>query len=47
MSSKRDEIIGGVLTPATALGSDLTQRILEQMDTSFSIGEIDAGMETP
>ena len=37
----------GVLTPASALGSDLTQHILKKMDTSFEIEEIDNGMETP
>jgi len=30
---------GGVTTPAAALGSDLTQRILKTMDTSFEIKE--------
>ena len=30
---------GGVMTPAVALGSDLTQRILKTMDTSFELKE--------
>jgi short subunit dehydrogenase-like uncharacterized protein len=36
---KRGTVAGGVATPAVALGSDLTQRILEKMDTSFEIKE--------
>lgn len=33
---------GGCLTPAAALGSELTQRILKEMDTSLEIKELDA-----
>jgi len=36
-SSKGDKLNSGVLTPAAALGSDLTQRILKEMDSSFHI----------
>jgi short subunit dehydrogenase-like uncharacterized protein len=36
---KRGKVAGGVTTPAVALGSDLTQRILEKMDASFEIKE--------
>jgi short subunit dehydrogenase-like uncharacterized protein len=36
---KRGKVEGGVITPAVALGSNLTQRILEKMDTSFEIKE--------
>jgi short subunit dehydrogenase-like uncharacterized protein len=36
---KRGKVAGGVMTPAVALGSNLTQRILEKMDTSFEITE--------
>lgn len=36
---KRGKVAGGVTTPAVALGSSLTQRILEKMDTSFEIKE--------
>jgi len=32
---------GGVLTPAAALGSQLTQRILEKLDASLEIEELD------
>mmetsp|Transcript_9171 Transcript_9171/g.19863 ORF Transcript_9171/g.19863 Transcript_9171/m.19863 type:complete len:448 (+) Transcript_9171:156-1499(+) len=47
-SSSSEQILkGGLLTPATALGSDLTQRILKEMDTSLDIEELDDGMETP
>ena len=46
-SSIEQQIKSGILTPATALGSDLTQRILKEMDTSFEIEEIDDDMETP
>lgn len=31
---------GGCKTPASALGSDLTQRILKEMDTSFEVKEV-------
>mmetsp|Transcript_4493 Transcript_4493/g.9439 ORF Transcript_4493/g.9439 Transcript_4493/m.9439 type:complete len:170 (-) Transcript_4493:397-906(-) len=41
------KINGGILTPSTALGSDLTQRILREMDTSFHIEEINDEIETP
>jgi short subunit dehydrogenase-like uncharacterized protein len=44
---KSDKLSGGVVTPSTALGSDLTQRILKEMDTSFDIEEFSDGMETP
>lgn len=33
------KVDGGVMTPAAALGSDLTQRILKTMDTSFELKE--------
>ena len=46
-SSTEQQLKGGILTPATALGSDLTQRILKEMDTSFDIEEIENDMETP
>mmetsp|Transcript_23591 Transcript_23591/g.65479 ORF Transcript_23591/g.65479 Transcript_23591/m.65479 type:complete len:449 (-) Transcript_23591:214-1560(-) len=46
-SSAEQKLNGGLLTPATALGSDLTQRILKQMDTSFSIEELEDDMESP
>lgn len=36
---KHGKLSGGVMTPAVALGSDLTQRILKTMDTSFEIKE--------
>lgn len=36
-SGTGDKINSGILTPAAALGSDLTQRILKEMDTSFHI----------
>lgn len=36
---KRGKVDGGVMTPAVALGSDLTQRILLKMDTSFAMKE--------
>ena len=42
-----NELNCGILTPAAALGSDLTQRILNEMDTSFQIEEVNDGMETP
>lgn len=45
--STGEEISGGVLTPASALGSDLTQHILKKMDTSFHIEEVHDSMETP
>lgn len=45
--STGEEINGGVLTPASALGSDLTQHILKKMDTSFHIEEVQDSMETP
>ena len=41
------QLYSGVLTPASALGSDLTQHILKEMDTSFDIEEVKDGMETP
>lgn len=46
-ASKENELKGGLLTPSTALGSDLLERILREMDTSFEIEEIRDGMETP
>eukprot|EP00536_Pseudo-nitzschia_multiseries_P002713 jgi/Psemu1/322668/estExt_fgenesh1_pg.C_370007 len=46
-SSAEQKLNGGLLTPATALGSDLTQRILKQMDTSFDIKELKNGKEAP
>jgi short subunit dehydrogenase-like uncharacterized protein len=36
---KLGKVNGGVMTPAVALGSDLTQRILKTMDTSFELKE--------
>jgi short subunit dehydrogenase-like uncharacterized protein len=36
-SSTGYKLNSGVLTPAAALGSDLTQRILKEMDSSFHI----------
>lgn len=36
---KLGKVQGGVMTPAVALGSDLTRRILKTMDTSFEIKE--------
>jgi len=39
-SSTKETLNSGVLTPASALGSDLTQHILKTMDTSFDIEEI-------
>ena len=36
---KLGKVRGGVMTPAVALGSDLTQRILKTMDTSFELKE--------
>lgn len=35
-----ERLKGGCLTPASALGSDLTQRILKEMDTSLEIMEV-------
>jgi short subunit dehydrogenase-like uncharacterized protein len=32
---------GGLTTPAAALGSDLTKQILENMDASFEIKELE------
>lgn len=46
-STVGDNINGGIVTPAVALGSDLTQRILKEMDTSFHIDEVNDGIETP
>lgn len=46
-SSTGEKLNCGVLTPAAALGSDLTQHILKEMDTSFHIEEMNDGMETP
>ena len=44
-SSSSDQILkGGLLTPATALGSDLTHRILKEMDTSLDIEELEDDM---
>ena len=40
MKSK-DGLKGGCLTPASALGSDLTQRILKEMDTSLEVSEVE------
>ena len=37
INSNQDK--GGVLTPASALGSDLTQRILSTMDVTFELAE--------
>jgi short subunit dehydrogenase-like uncharacterized protein len=37
---------GGVKTPASALGGDLTQRLLKQMDTSFEVKEVEASLTT-
>ena len=45
--SSEDELNCGVLTPAVALGSDLTQRILKEMDTNFHIEEVKGDVETP
>lgn len=45
-SNSGETLKSGVLTPASALGSDLTQHILKEMDTSFEIEEINDGMET-
>lgn len=45
--SSEDKLNCGVLTPSVALGSDLTQRILKEMDTSFQIEEVKRDVETP
>ena len=37
----KDGLKGGCLTPASALGSDLTQRILKEMDTSLEVSEVE------
>jgi len=37
---KYGSLSGGCQTPASALGNELTQRILQEMDTSFEIKEI-------
>ena len=37
---KFGSLSGGCKTPAAALGNDLTQRILKEMDTSFDIKEL-------
>jgi short subunit dehydrogenase-like uncharacterized protein len=37
---KYGTLSGGCKTPASALGSDLTQRILKEMDTSFEVKEV-------
>merc|ERR1712157_706570 len=45
-SNPGEKLNCGVLTPASALGSDLTQHILKEMDTSFHIEETKDGAET-
>ena len=39
LKDKAGYIAGGVKTPAAALGSDLTQRLLDKLDCSLDIGE--------
>lgn len=39
LAEKRGKLAGGCKTPASALGSDLTQRILNAMDTGLDITE--------
>jgi hypothetical protein len=39
----KDGLQGGVSTPAAALGSDLMQQILKEMEASFEIQEVDEG----
>ena len=38
---KYGSLAGGCKTPASALGNDLTQRILKEMDTSFDMKEVE------
>jgi short subunit dehydrogenase-like uncharacterized protein len=41
LKEKAAVVQGGCLSPAAALGSDLTQRILKEMDSSLSIKELE------
>jgi short subunit dehydrogenase-like uncharacterized protein len=41
LAEKYGSLSGGVKTPAAALGSDLTQRILKEMEATFELKEVD------